>query len=134
MRAVLDPNVVISALISSSGSPARVLKAWFDGAFELVISPNLLSELRRALAYPKLSTRITSEEAAEMLELLRLGAEMHEDPQMPPLVHSSDPGDDYLIALAAEAGAILVSGDKHLLELPRIPVESPSAFLQRVDS
>jgi predicted nucleic acid-binding protein len=58
MRAVLDVNVVISGVLSPAGPPARVLRAWIEGAFELVASPALVEELDRALAYPKVRARI----------------------------------------------------------------------------
>jgi predicted nucleic acid-binding protein len=52
------------------------------------------------------------------------------DPDTDPPVHSRDPDDDYLIALASAHRAALVSGDKDLLALEReIPVFSPRAFL-----
>lgn len=54
MRAVLDPNVLVSAVLSPRGAPADVLRAWHDGRFELVVSPHLLDGLERVLAYPKL--------------------------------------------------------------------------------
>ena len=42
------------------------------------------------------------------------------------------PGDDYLVALAAARQAILVSGDRDLLDLSdEIPVFSPAAFLEQ---
>ena len=51
------------------------------------------------------------------------------DPEVAPPVRSRDPGDDYLVALAAAARATLVSGDAHLLELrDAIPVLSPREF------
>jgi predicted nucleic acid-binding protein len=41
-----------------------------------------------------------------------------------------DPGDDYLLALAAATQAALVSGDKHLLSLESaLPIYRPTAFL-----
>jgi putative PIN family toxin of toxin-antitoxin system len=130
VRAVLDPNVLISALLSRSGSPARVLRAWLEGAFELVVSDLLLAELERALGYPKLRTRVTASETAELLELLRRGAQVLDDPDEEPSVHSSDPGDDYLIVLAETAHAVIVSGDHHLLHLAdRLPVLSSPEFL-----
>ncbi len=130
MRAVLDANVIISALLTPRGSPARVLRAWLDGAFDLVISSLLLAELERALAYPKLRARVDPAEAEELVELLRREAEMFEDPTDPPGVCSPDPGDDYLIALAIAAQAAIASGDGHLLGLARrLPVYSPVAFL-----
>ena len=131
MRAVLDPNVIISALLSPTGSPAKLLWAWIEGGYELVISPLLLEEFERALAYPKLAERIAPEEAHDLVALLRQGADLREDPDGPPPVQSPDPGDDYLIALAASAQAVLVSGDRHLLGLgDDLPVYSPAAFLQ----
>jgi putative PIN family toxin of toxin-antitoxin system len=130
VRAVLDPNVLISALLSRDGTPARVLRAWLDGAFELIVSDRLLAELERALAYPKLRTRVQPAEATEFIELLRRVAHVHDDPAHPPSVRSPDPGDDYVIALAEITHALIVSGDKHLLVLAEhAPVLSPAEFL-----
>ncbi len=130
MRAVLDPNVIISATLSPGGSPGRVFAAWLEGAFELVVSNRLLAELERAFNYPKLVSRITPEEAIELLELLARGGTTTDDPEGPPDVRSEDPDDDYLIALAAGTQSVLVSGDSDLLTLSgRIPVRSPAEFL-----
>lgn len=133
MRAVLDPNVVISGLLSAAGAPAQVLRAFEDGAFELIASDLLLDELERALAYPRLRRRIGEEDARATVQWLARAATMIADPTDPPAVRSEDPGDDYLIALAAAERCILVSGDRHLLDLvPRIPVLSPREFLALV--
>jgi len=50
VRAVLDPNVLVSALLSRSGAPAQIVARWLRGEFELVLSELLLAELGRALA------------------------------------------------------------------------------------
>lgn len=129
MRAVLDPNVLISALLSPLGAPSKLLRAWIGGEFELVVSPMLLEELRRALAYPKLAPRITPQEASWFIDLLERGASQGLDPGIAPPVRCADPGYDHLIALAPAARATLVSGDRHLLELHEvIPVRSARAF------
>jgi putative PIN family toxin of toxin-antitoxin system len=131
-RAVLDPNVIISGLLSPAGNAARLLRAWEQGEFELVASPALVEELRRALAYPKLRRRISEEDAESVARWLTESATLADDAAEPP-VRSADPGDDYLIALAASRQAILVSGDKHLLDLAdRIPVLDPAAFLSHL--
>ena len=135
MQAVLDPNVIISALLSPSGTPAEILRAWVHGAFDLVVSEALLAELDRALAYPKLRKRIEAAEAQELIELLRREACMIDDPTDAPSTRSLDPGDDYLIALAEVAHAVIVSGDRHLLALAGvIPVYAPSEFLALIES
>jgi predicted nucleic acid-binding protein len=53
----------------------------------------------------------------------------------PPIRRSrnADPGDDYLIALAEQEQAVLVSGDKHLLALgEELPIETARAFLDKL--
>jgi uncharacterized protein len=134
VRAVLDANIIISALLSTGGAPASVLRAWTDGAYDLIASPLLLDELERAVGYGKIRERITESEARALLALLRLEAHMHDDTSDPPPVHSPDPGDDYLISLAVTAQAFLVTGDGHLLGFgDAIPVYRPTDFLALLD-
>lgn len=134
MRAVLDPNVIISATLSPGGSPGRLFRSWLEGAYELVVSPQLLDELERALGYPKLRDRVTSDETQELLEVLARAGVTVRDPDLPPEVGSSDPDDDYLIALASISRSVLVSGDADLLGLSdQIPVYSPTEFLAMIE-
>lgn len=135
MRAVLDPNVLIAALLSRDGAPARVLAHWLAGSFELIVSAALLEELARALSYPKLRARVLPHEAEELRLLLERCATVVDDVQAPAAsLRSEDPGDDYLLALAEAAHAVLVSGDAHLLSLSdRLPIRSARRFLETLD-
>ncbi len=134
MRAVLDPNVIVSALLSPSGAPAALFREWVGGAFELVVSPALLAELERVLSYPKVATRVSPEEARQLLELLRSQAVPATDPVDAPTVGSPDPDDDYLIALAESVPAVLVSGDTDLHGLAgQIPTYRPREFLDLLE-
>lgn len=133
MRAVLDPNVLISALLSPSGAPAQTVARWLAGEFELVVSESLLAELERALAYPKIRRRIPADDAADFVALLRSAAIVATDPA-DPRRRSVDAGDDYLLALAEGSRALLVSGDEHLLGLAgSLPVRAPRAFLESLE-
>jgi putative PIN family toxin of toxin-antitoxin system len=135
VRAVLDANVIISALLSPRGSPAKVLRLWLDGAYEVVVSPLLLEELDGALGYPKLRARVTTAESQELLELLRREGDLRDDPTGAPPVRSPDPGDDYLITLATASKAVIVSGDRHLLDLGAdLPVYSPADFIAVIEA
>jgi len=130
VQAVLDPNVVVSAVLSRAGTPAALLRAWLDGAYELIVSPALLGELERVLGYPKIASRVSPDEARELLDVLRQQARIIGDPDNAPSVRSPDPNDDYLICLAEAAPAVIVSGDSDLLGLTeQIPVYTPAAFL-----
>jgi putative PIN family toxin of toxin-antitoxin system len=133
LRAVVDPNVHMSALLAPGGTPASLLRAWMDGAFELIVSPLLLAELERALAFPKLRKGVPPEDAARVIEWLRRSATIVDDPTLAPPIRSPDPGDDYLLALAATARAALVTGDGHLLSLDTdLPIYLPATFLTTI--
>ena len=133
MRAVLDANILISALLSPSGPPALIVSRWLAGEFELVVSEALLAELERALRYPRLRAYISSDEAAEFVSLLADTAALAVDPAVA-AARSADPGDDYLLALAESERALLVSGDRHLLDLAdELPVVTARTFLETLE-
>ena len=133
MRAVLDANVLIPAALSPGGSPAQLLVAWQAGEFDLIVSPKLIAEVRRALAYPKLARLVPSADADAFVAWIGRSAVLTPDPDGPPPVHSVDPGDDYLLALAAANQAFLVSGDADLTTLAGdFPVRTPADFLAQL--
>lgn len=133
MRVVLDANVLVSAALSRSGVPARLLTAALEAEIELVACPALLDETARALASPKLRRRVEPADAERLLDLVRELADVVPDPEGPAPIHSPDPADDYLLALAAREQVPLVSGDEHLLGLGgRAPVFSPREFLEQL--
>ena len=130
MRVVLDVNVLVAALLSRAGAPGRLVALWLEGAFELVISEQLLAELRRTLAHPKLRRHVSRDDAADFIALLRSTASMRADAERPDPI-SRDSGDDYLLALAKASASILVSGDRDLTVLaPGLPIREPAAFLE----
>lgn len=134
-RAVLDPGVLVSALITPTGAPAKLLSASRSGSFELIVSPLLLEELKLVLLRKKFRRYVDLVEAVDQyVELLGRDAAMAADPAEPPPIRCEDPDDDYLIALAHSRSAALVSGDGHLLKLAgKIPVFTPSEFLATQD-
>ena len=135
-RAVLDPNVLVSAFITRrGGSPDRIVRAWREGAFELVVSPRLLAELADVLARPKFALQSAEGRAEAYIAAIAADAITIDDPPDPPAV-SPDRGDDYLIALARAARAdLIVSGDTHLTQLddPTPPVLTPRQFLEELE-
>ena len=134
MRAVLDANVLVSALISRVGAPARLVELWLEGEVELVVCETLLDEVQRTLNQPKIRSRVASEDATRFVRLLRELGEVVANPDGPPPLHSDDPGDDYLLALAARERTPLVSDDAHVLALSdKLPISSPRAFLEQLE-
>ena len=133
MRAVLDTNVLVAALLSRHGGRAGVVSRWLAGEFELIVSPLLLAELERVLAYPKIADRIAAADAEAFLQLLADAGMVAPDPAATP-ARSVDADDDYLLALAESTNAVVVTGDRHLLELAgRFPVETVAQFVERLE-
>jgi putative PIN family toxin of toxin-antitoxin system len=129
VRVVFDANVLVSALLSRTGKPAELVRRWLEGEFDLVVCEELLAETERTLRSPKLRGRFRDDEVERFVATLRDLGQVVPDPEGPPPVHSSDPDDDYLLALAARERTPLVTGDRHLLQLrDRAPVHSPADF------
>ena len=130
MRAGPDPDIVNPALLAPNGSPAKALRAGLDGAHHLIASPLLLAELDRTSAYPKIRRRIPASDATAAVGWVEHQALVVDDPTEPPLFRSPDPLDDYHIALAVAARAVIVSGDRHLLGPDQtLPNRSPAVVL-----
>jgi putative PIN family toxin of toxin-antitoxin system len=118
MQAVLDTNVVVSALIWG-GTPFKLLQAATDGYLTLYTSPALLAELREVLTRDHLARRLTQQQTA-VEDAIRLYAEMSIPitPLATPRAVPNDIDDDQVIACALAAGAtLIVSGDNDLLVL-----------------
>jgi putative PIN family toxin of toxin-antitoxin system len=137
IRAVLDVNVLISAFIGGAdGPPRKLIYAWREGRFTLVVSPALLDELATVLGRPKFERWAADERAALWIASLSAGGDHREDPDMPP-VGIRDPKDEYLVALGRRTDVdVLVSGDGDLLEaeLDGLKVLRPVEFLEMLSA
>jgi uncharacterized protein len=112
------------------------LLRWLAGEFELIASPELLDELERVLLRSKFRSSATEDEARRFVATIRELASVAPDPPAQPGL-TADPHDDYLVALArATRAGVLISGDRHLLDLvARLPpVLSPRAFVARLNA
>lgn len=133
-RAVLDANVLVSAILSPQGIPARVLTAWRGEQFHLVLSGPIVDEIDRVLHYPRTARRHrwSDERRQGVIEDLA-----HLAIVTPGAVHLTvipkDPPDGRYLECAIEGEAdYIVTGDQHLLELGEyqgIRILTPRAFL-----
>lgn len=130
MRVVLDTNVVVSAILFG-GVPRQVFEAALTGDLDVVTSPVLMAELESILIR---KFRFRSTVAASTRAEFEALAEVVEPVEVPSVL--SDVADDEVLA-AALAGrvAVIVTGDKELLELGRyegIRVVSPRVLLDEL--
>lgn len=70
VRAVIDTNVWISAVLNPFGLPARIRQAFTAGDFHAVVSEPLLTELVEVLARPRIKDKYGLAAPEKFLTLL----------------------------------------------------------------
>lgn len=132
IRAVVDPSVLVSAFIGDpEAGPGRLVTAWRDRRFVLVVSPLLLDELTDVLGRPKFDRWASQGRAPAYIAALRARSEHRSDVPSAQPVEVRDPDDHYLVALAREAQTDhLVSVDGDLLDAELdVSVVDPAVFV-----
>lgn len=134
MRAVVDTNILVSALISPAGVGAQLLETWEKGRFTLVTSHGLLQELAEVLGRPRLRAlhKRTDAQLQDVLTGFAQFGEVVEASEELQVVEG-DPDDDLLFeaAVAGSAGYILTWDEAVLAvrEYRGIQVLPPEGFL-----
>lgn len=128
MRVVLDTNVLMSAVFFA-GVPGRILTAWIDGAFDLILSLDVLDEYRRV--GERLERRFGSVRFRPLLDAIIREA-IIVDPAPVDSAACDDPDDLKFLgcAIAGQASCV-VTGDRALLRASGyagIEVLSPRGF------
>jgi putative PIN family toxin of toxin-antitoxin system len=131
MRAILDTNVLISAYVFPGGRPEAVYRLALEGQLEIGTSRTLLAELGRVLGQ-KFGWMPDRVEAA-VAQVARIAAVL--EPGETVRVVTADPADDRVLEAARAFGAdVIVSGDRHLLDLGTwsgIEIISPAELIAR---
>lgn len=131
MLVILDTNVLLSALRTPGSHSAANLDAWLAGRFRLVTSREQIEEFKRAARYSQLRSYLPRRAVGRVVNEFRTADLLLE--RLRRAGDSPDPGDDYLLAMAAASGAdVLVTGDKPLLSVKRISatsIVSPRRFV-----
>lgn len=131
VKAVIDTNIWVSALLLGSNALA-IVDALDANQFTLVLSNELLDELVRVIARPKLSAIIPNKRQERILTLIKEKAVFIKLADIRSV--SRDPKDDMFLACALASNAdYLVTGDEDLLCLKQHGVTeiiSPASFLQ----
>ena len=131
MRVVLDTNVFISGIFFS-GPPSKILKAWVNQNFQIVLSKKLLDEYQRVAKV--LSSKFRTIDIIPIIEMVTIHGEFV-DTQGVNISACEDPDDDKFLECAVAAKCkTIISGDKHLLKLSGyegINVLSPRNFVDK---
>ncbi len=137
MRVLLDTNVLVSYLLTptAGGSIETVMGALIQGAFTLIVPPDLLEELEQvATRKLRLAKRIRLDQLTRLRDLLLAIGELVPAIEETIPAITRDRKDDYLLAYAFVSEVdYLVTGDDDLLILDKLGalvILSPPAFAE----
>jgi len=133
IRAVLDTNVVVSAVLFE-GRASRLVPLWQQRRFLPVISSAVLEEYLQVLAYPKFE--LTAEEIQQVIDEFLPYAEVTSPKERVKVVRRDPADNKFLDCAVAGKAQYLVSGDQDLLSLRSfrgIPIVAVSEFLAIVE-
>jgi putative PIN family toxin of toxin-antitoxin system len=131
VRAILDTNVLISAYVFPGGKPEAVYRLALEGRLEIGTSLPLLAEFGRVLGqkFGWIPDRVE----AAVAQMTRIAAVV--EPSEVVQFVRADSADDRVLEAARAFGAdVIVSGDRHLLDLgtwSEIEIISPAEFIVR---
>lgn len=133
-RAVLDTNVLLSALLFPAHSLAWLRRAWQSDSIRPLASRATTEELIRVLAYPEFA--LAEDDREDLLGDYLPWCEAIAVPGVSEIPYCRDPFDRPFLALARAAQAdALVTGDKGLLALAGsfgVPILTPVEFRQHL--
>lgn len=132
MRIILDTNVLASGLFFP-GIPLQILKSINQGKYRIIVSQEIVDEYKRTI--DKLADRFPNViNANTQLELIILSSDICQPQKLIEPV-CADPDDDKFISCAiAGKTKIVISGDKHLLDVSGykgIEVLTPRQFVDK---
>ena len=124
-RIVLDTNILVSALLSAQGNPAKVYRMFLSGAITVLYGMDILAEYQDALHRRRLI--IPRDDAATVLRAIRqYGVQIEPVPRS---VALTDEDDRVFYDTAKAAGAYLITGN--IRHYPQEPfIMTPSEFLE----
>ncbi len=121
MRAVVDANVFVSAILTPTGPPGAVVRALAHSRFDLIVSEPIIEDVKAVLARPRITRkyRIPIEHIEGILRLMREQGELV--PVTGAVRMCRDPDDDLVLETALVGGAeVLVSRDADVTRDPRL--------------
>lgn len=132
MKVILDTNVVASGIFFPSGPPRKILEALYEDQFSIIVSMDIISEYVETVN--DLLHNYPNKLARRSLDLIVSKSELCQAEPLRKAV-CKDPKDDMVIACAISGGVkVIVSGDKHLLDISGyqgVTVLKPRQFLDK---
>ena len=139
LKVVLDTNIFVSSLLSKAGRPAMVIDAWRASRYLLVTSPSIISEIKRVVEAPSIRKKygLGRDRIARLILLLEKDTIVVPGLSTVAGAIPKDPTDEMFLSAALDAKAgLIVSGDRHLLDLGEykgVPILTVRQFLELLE-
>jgi len=142
VRVVLDTNVWLSGiprLDEQNSPPRKLIAAWRDGAFDLVISEHILEEITRNLQKPYFKAVLGERDVSPIIDGIGRYADVVDVLEGQEVFGlATHPEDGYVLATATAGRAdFLVTGDKQLRNIGSIgatKIVTPSQMLHYLET
>ena len=131
-RLVIDTNVLVSALLSPFGAPARVLDAVLAGQVQLLYDDRILAEYRAVLRRERFGFDLR--DVAALLTFIRAEGERVSAPPLGFDLPDPDDAPFIEVAIAGKADALVTGNKAHFptCACPGIPVLTPAELLEHL--
>jgi len=132
LRAVIDTNIFLAGLLNAEGGAAKSIRALRNGAFKLVVTPEVFDEYIRVLHL--FDNAIPAHQSGELLELIFEKA-MKIRPNPPEGLCLDEEDEKFLsAALAGRAAFLVTKNKKHFpKDISSPKIVSVREFLLEID-
>jgi putative PIN family toxin of toxin-antitoxin system len=132
LKAVIDTNIFLSGLINAEGGAAKIIRAFQDGEFDLVITPEVFDEYIRVLHL--FDNAVPASQSEELLELVFEKALKVSPAATKGLCKDADDEKFISAALAGQAALIVTKNKKHFpKEVSSIEIVTVRGFLREIE-
>lgn len=133
IKATYDTNTLVSGTTIAQGPVAFVINSWINDEIEMITSESLINELKRTLAKPYFTSRLTTKQRQEFVDLVQRRAIIVQITTPIPSITTHQ--EDNIVLATAESGnaSYIVTGDyglQNLKKFKNISIVSPRAFAE----
>ena len=132
MRAVIDTNIFLAGLLNAEGGAAKIIRAFQDGEFDLVVTLEVFDEYVRVLHL--FDNAIPTSQSEELLELVFEKAVKVRPAAAKGVCTDADDEKFISAALAGHAALLVTKNKKHFpKDVSSIKIATVREFLREIE-
>lgn len=132
LKAVIDTNILVSALLKPNSTPDLCLQLVFDGKVELIVSDEIISEYLDVLNYSKFGFQKVNIEIF-INKLHHIGTQVTRDNEFTSTQYTIDPADQKFLQAGLEANFIITGNKRHFPKrINQCLIVTPAEFIEHI--